>query len=239
MNFHSNDINELITALSKAQGEMSAAAKDSNNPFFGSKYADLSSVWNACRDALSQHGLAVIQTMNKADDGEMYLATTLGHASGQWMRSYLPIKIKVPENAETDKWGKPKKVNELQLLGSCLTYLRRYALAAIVGVAPDEDDDGNSAMGYQAPKKYEKAKKEEPISLPYEEEFTQEDFKPEEVNAYLEKNWHHDLENFKLFMAETMAVKKWNYRTCINIFDTHKEHTTKTFIAWLAKNSKA
>lgn len=146
----SDNINELIAALSKAQGVMSAAAKDCNNPFFNSKYADLSSVWNACRDALSQHGLAVVQTMNKDHEGDMFLTTTLGHSSGQWMRSYLPIKIRVPETPESDKFGKPKKVNELQLLGSCLTYLRRYALAAIVGVAPDEDDDGNLGHGYQA-----------------------------------------------------------------------------------------
>lgn len=146
----SENINELICALSKAQGLMSGASKDSSNPFFNSKYADLNSIWNACREALSQHGLAVIQTTNRDQDGELYLSTLLAHSSGQWIRSDLPIKIKVPETPETDKFGKPKKVNELQLLGSCLTYLRRYALAAIVGVAPDEDDDGNSGAGYQA-----------------------------------------------------------------------------------------
>jgi hypothetical protein len=140
--YQSEQINELVGALSKAQGEMSAAAKDSNNPFFNSKYADLSSVWNACRDALSLHGLAVVQTMQTSESGAMTLVTTLGHSSGQWMRSILPITIKVVEG-EVDKHGKPRKVNELQLLGSALTYLRRYALAAIVGVAPDEDDDGN------------------------------------------------------------------------------------------------
>lgn len=139
----SQEINELMAALAKAQGEMSAAAKDSSNPYYNSKYADLNSVWNACRDALSKHGLAVVQTMQNKD-GQMVLETTLGHSSGQWMKSYLPINLSKSEDVELDKYGKPKKKNELHLLGSALTYLRRYSLAAIVGVAPDEDDDGNS-----------------------------------------------------------------------------------------------
>lgn len=130
---NSENINELITALSKAQGEMSAAAKDCNNPFYKSKYADLNSVWNACRDALSKNGLAVVQSMHKDERGEPFLRTTLGHSSGQWMSSWLPITP-----------AKDGSKNELQALGSTLTYLRRYSLAAIVGVAPDEDDDGNN-----------------------------------------------------------------------------------------------
>jgi hypothetical protein len=144
MTLMSENINEIMASLSKAQGQMSAAAKDSNNPFFNSKYADLNSVWNACRDALSSNGLAVVQTMITDTNGEMSLQTILGHSSGQWMKSILPIKLQVPKEPKIGKDGKPKEVNELQLLGSSLTYLRRYALAAIVGVAPDEDDDGNS-----------------------------------------------------------------------------------------------
>lgn len=134
----SEQINELISALSKAQGAMSAAAKDCSNPFFKSKYADLSSIWNACREPLSANGLAVIQTVQQRENGDV-LYTMLGHSSGQWISSSMPLRIK-----------SDGKTNELQVMGSCLTYLRRYALAAIVGVAPDEDDDGNSAKGYQA-----------------------------------------------------------------------------------------
>jgi len=149
----SENINELITALSKAQGEISAAAKDCNNPFFNSKYADLSSVWNACRDSLSKNGLAVVQTMNNMQEGQLYLVTTLAHSSGQWIRSQLPIKFN-EDQFEKDKFGKDIKNNPLQKMGSCLTYLRRYALAAIVGVAPDDDDDGNSGgTSYRKPEK--------------------------------------------------------------------------------------
>jgi hypothetical protein len=139
-NTQSDEINELIAALSKAQGEMNGASKDSNNPFFKSKYADLASVWNACREPLSKYGLAIVQAINDID-GSSYLITTLAHSSGQYMRSMLPLKFDANKSAE--------RVNPLQQLGSCITYLRRYALAAIVGIAPDDDDDGNSATTYQ------------------------------------------------------------------------------------------
>lgn len=127
----SENINELVTALSKAQGEISPAIKDNVNPHFKSKYADLSSVWNACRQPLSKNGLAIIQTMGHDDKGQLQLITTLAHASGQWIRSSLPVV--------TNK-------NDAQGIGSALTYMRRYSLSAMVGIAPDEDDDGEEAM---------------------------------------------------------------------------------------------
>ncbi len=147
MNYQSDNINELMGALAKAQGKMSGAKKDSSNPFFKSKYADLNAVWEACRDALSENGLAVVQTVRERDTGDICLHTTLGHASGQWMASSMPIRIK-----------SDGKTNELQMLGSSLSYLRRYSLAALVGVAPaDEDDDGNAGTGYKAPQPKEPA----------------------------------------------------------------------------------
>ena len=129
----SEQINELACALSKAQAEIIGANKDRANPFFKSKYADLSSVWDACRTALTKNGLCVSQMVEPSDSGDV-LCTMLIHASGQWLSSIMPIKVK------SDGKGGP---NELQALGSTLTYLRRFSLAAIVGVAPaDEDDDG-------------------------------------------------------------------------------------------------
>lgn len=125
----SENINELACALSKAQGELVPAIKDSKNPFFKSSYADLSSVWTACKDALSKNGLAIIQTMDMKE-GQNVLITTLAHSSGQWMRSCLPIL---------------SEKNNAQGMGSAITYMRRYALSAIVGVTCDEDDDANAA----------------------------------------------------------------------------------------------
>ncbi len=129
MNNMSENINELMGALSKAQAKIHPASKDKSNPFFKSKYADLASVWDACRDALSDNGLAVVQTINQNDKG-MSLITTLGHSSGQWIKSEMPII--------TAK-------NDPQSLGSIITYYRRYSLSSIVGVSP-EDDDGEKAQ---------------------------------------------------------------------------------------------
>jgi hypothetical protein len=126
----SDAINELASALAKAQGEITGALKDSANPFFKSKYADLASCWDACRAALSKNGLAVIQAPT-TEAGETYLVTILTHSSGQSMRSSLKVQ--------------PAK-DDMQALGSALTYARRYALAAMVGIA-QVDDDGNAASG--------------------------------------------------------------------------------------------
>jgi hypothetical protein len=125
----SDQINELASALSKAQSEINPAIKDSTNPFFKSKYADLSSVWNACKDPLTKNGLAILQTMD-IQNGQTVLVTTLAHSSGQWMKSFLPVI---------------NEKNNAQGLGSALTYNRRYALSAIVGIICDEDDDAEGA----------------------------------------------------------------------------------------------
>jgi ERF superfamily len=129
----SESINELATALSKAQGEMQAAVKDKVNPFFKSSYADLGSVWDAARPVLSKHGLCVMQTTEIAADGtKTVMVTTLAHTSGQWIKSFLPLN--------------PSK-NDSQGIGAAITYLRRYSLSAIVGVVCDDDDDGETAVG--------------------------------------------------------------------------------------------
>lgn len=127
----SEQINELVTALSKAQGEIENAAKDMENTFFKSTYASLAGVRDATKNALAKYALAVIQQPTIIN-GKVYLITTLAHASGQWMRSFLPIR--------------PVK-DDPQGLGGALTYMRRYGLGAITGVASEDDDDGNAASG--------------------------------------------------------------------------------------------
>src|SRR5487761_429352 len=126
----SEQINELAAALAKAQGEITGALKDSANPFFKSKYADLASCWDACRAALSKNGLSVTQ-FPTTEATVTLLMTSLLHSSGQWMRSSLLVQ---------------PKDDTPQAMGSALTYARRYALTAIVGVA-QVDDDGNAASG--------------------------------------------------------------------------------------------
>ena len=135
----SDSINELATALAKAQGQMQGAIKDSTNPFFKATYADLSSVWDACRKPLSDNGLSIVQTIEPIEATEPgLLVTWLLHSSGQFITSSVSIK------------AVPNKGNSVgpQEIGSAITYMRRYALAAIVGIAP-EDDDGEVAQGRQ------------------------------------------------------------------------------------------
>ena len=124
----SENINELATALAKAQAKIEGATKDKNNPAFKSKYADLSSVWDACRQSLTDNGLSVVQVA-EGDGTQATIVTRLMHASGQWIEGTLIVRP-----AKTDAQG----------IGSAITYARRYALASMVGVCP-EDDDGNAA----------------------------------------------------------------------------------------------
>ena len=137
----SEQINELAAALAKAQGQITGALKDSANPFFKSKYADLASCWDACRKQLTDNGLSVVQT-TEVTDGHVCVVTTLAHSSGQWMRGYLPVKA---------------KDDGPQAQGSGITYARRYALAAIVGLA-QIDDDAEAAQHRNADKMSEPAR---------------------------------------------------------------------------------
>lgn len=131
----SEAIDLLATALAKAQASIRGAVKDSTNPHFKSKYADLSSVWEAWREAGPANDLAVTQ-MTRIENGQTLLVTQITHKSGQWMRGEYPLK--------------PTK-DDPQGMGSAVTYARRYCLAAMVGIAP-EDDDGEAASGRPQPK---------------------------------------------------------------------------------------
>lgn len=128
----SESIGNLAKALAAVQGSLQPAVKDADNPFFKTKYADLSSVWNSCRELLSKNGLAVIQGNSIGLDGTVIVETMLTHTSGEWVRSELALPL-----AKHDPQG----------VGSAVTYGRRYGLAAIIGVVADVDDDANHASG--------------------------------------------------------------------------------------------
>jgi len=126
----SESIKELATALSKAQGQIKGAIKDSANPFFKSKYADLASVVEAIREAFAANGLSYTQAIEPSEKDEVRVETILLHASGEWLSAGV--------------LALPVSKHDAQGFGSALTYARRYGLSAAVGVAP-EDDDGNAA----------------------------------------------------------------------------------------------
>ena len=125
----SEQINEIATALAKAQAELKAASKDAENPHFKSKYADIASIIEALKP-LSKHGLAFAQFPETAEEG-IIVSTLLMHTSGQWLRTDVPIPV-----SKADAQG----------YGSAITYGRRYGLQALCGLAAD-DDDGNAAAG--------------------------------------------------------------------------------------------
>jgi len=132
MNLHSENINEISSALAKVQGEIKAAQKDGANPHFKSKFSSLNSHWEVCREVLSKNGLTVTQLPSITEDGKNVLVTMLCHSSGQWFKSCMILK--------------PVK-DDPQGMGSCLTYARRYMLSSIVGTTSDDDDDGEEASG--------------------------------------------------------------------------------------------
>jgi hypothetical protein len=126
----SDAINELAKALAEAQGEIENASKNAANPHFKSKYADLAEVINTVRPVFSKHGLSVTQ-FPAYEAGIASVETVLMHSSGQWMSG-------------TASAGVTKQ--DAQGVGSAITYLRRYSLAAVAGIA-QEDDDANAAVG--------------------------------------------------------------------------------------------
>jgi hypothetical protein len=127
----SEQTDQLAAALALAQGEMKNATLNKSNPHFKSRYADLAAVRDASVPALAKHGLALTQTTEFDDAGRFILVTRLAHKSGQWERSVYPL---------------PLCVDKPQAMGSALTYARRYAWAAMVGISADEDDDANEAQ---------------------------------------------------------------------------------------------
>lgn len=133
MFFTSDNIGEIAAAIAVAQTRIESADKDAANPHFKSKYATLASVDAAVRPHLSQEGVAIVQSTSFDTATSCVVVTTLlAHKSGQWMRGDALIPI-----AKADAQG----------IGSATTYGRRYALAAMCGVAPSDDDDGEAAVG--------------------------------------------------------------------------------------------
>lgn len=118
----------IYAALAAAQMQMGKAIKDSANPAFKSKYADLASVMDACMGALNANGIAVYQP-TVDEDGQRYVKTILAHVTGETLECRVPLIV---------------QKNDMQGYGSAVTYARRYGLMGMAGIAAD-DDDGNAA----------------------------------------------------------------------------------------------
>ena len=145
----SESIKSLAEALSKFQGQIQNIKKDCTNPYFNSKYASLDIIWEGIRKPLSENGLSLSQLPN----GNV-LTTLLLHSSGEWISCDYDLK-------PLDQ--KP------QSFGGVLSYARRYALSAVLGIATEDDLDGNEPSESPAKKAYEQkkssAKKEPKIQI--------------------------------------------------------------------------
>lgn len=128
------DIDKIAAALVKVQATAGPALKQSVNPAFRSKYADLAAVWEAVRDPLTQAGIAVLQEATLSEAG-VSVTTRLLHLSGQWI--------------ETEPLTVPLTKKDAHGVGSAVSYGKRYGLSAALGVVAD-DDDGNRAVGHPA-----------------------------------------------------------------------------------------
>lgn len=130
----SESIKELATALSKFQNEVQDPGKNSDNPFFKSKYVELDDLLASVRPVLTRNGLSILQEPS-SDGTNVTVKTVLLHNSGE----FIEFEALALKPVKTDPQG----------LGSAITYGRRYALSSILGVAWDADDDGNKASGKQ------------------------------------------------------------------------------------------
>jgi len=124
----SQAVGQLAEALATAQGQFKPIKRESVNPFYKSKYADLSAIIDGTRDALAKNGLAITQTVSVND--HVTVETMLMHKSGEWIKGSIALK---------------PKADDPQAAGSAITYGRRYSLGAILGVASEDDDDGNAS----------------------------------------------------------------------------------------------
>lgn len=126
----SETINKLVTALVEAQKNIGPAIKDSKNPFFKSKYADLCSVMSVCKDPLTNAGLAVLQLVTTTPEGKHAVQTVLTHVSGEFISTTMTLEV---------------NKSNMQELGSSISYAKRYCLQSMLFI-PTQDDDAEATM---------------------------------------------------------------------------------------------
>ncbi len=200
-----SDLGELYAALSKAQGQMAAAKKGNVNPHFKSSYADLASVWEACRAPLAENDLCVLQ-IPEQEDGAVVVVTTLGHSSGQSVSS----RVRIPVDRPTAHG-----------YGSALTYARRYGLSSLVGIAQDDDDANGAAPqrgGYQGRRQQDQRRGPPPVDQALIEEIQAkasflDDEDQQGALAYLSKN-HTSTPKLKALLEKIEAKLSGVLDTC-------------------------
>lgn len=178
----SEQISNLAAALLKAQKEIGFAPKGAENPFYHSTYADLSSVIQSVKEPLNNNGIAFLQAVDSADiEGMPVVDTILLHESGQYLSTRTPVYCNKP--------------NDPQAFGSGITYAKRYALQALLGL-PTADDDGEAAMSRNNKKTTPKDKKQSP--------------KPEEDQEALKAEFEQRYFNFQTEHSDLLQKEQWH-----------------------------
>lgn len=198
MSRQSDEVNHLAAALVAFQTEMGAVPKTSTNPFFRSNYADLATCVLAATPLATTHGIAVTQHI-----GMGYLTTRLWHSSGQWIEEDMDLT--------------PVKEHDPQAQGSAVTYARRYAYCAALGIVADKDDDAEAAMkrqsparqagtSFSAPQEYEEVNGEQiPVVAPME---TTRTGPPSDLATPKQISWAKRLLN-DMGIGEGDALETW------------------------------
>lgn len=184
----SESVKEIAAALSLFQSEVNNPKNISNNPFFNSKYAPLDEVINTIREPLSKNGLSFTQEPSSEDGNIVSMVTTIFHKSGEWLESE---KLRLKNDKPT-----------AQGAGSSITYARRYQLSAMLGIASENDDDGNLAThGSTTPIKISKEQVEQIRVLSKEKKISEEYIckfrKVKKFEELYEEDWKSAMEWLK------------------------------------------
>jgi len=184
----SGDLDALATALASFQSTFKNPPKNKTNPFFNSTYVDLADALDVVRKGLSEQGLSFIQLTSAGED-RVILHTRLLHVTGQWIEGTYPVT----------------KLAKAQEMGSALTYARRYALFALVGIAGEDDDDGNVATHGDAKPNNAQSVAQKAVAKATEKQMAKIGLTPEE-SKQLAGTLGHEINN----LYDKKALEKWN-----------------------------
>jgi len=184
----SGDLDALATALAAFQSTFKNPPKNKTNPFFNSTYVDLADALDVVRKGLSEQGLSFIQLTSAGED-RVILHTRLLHVTGQWIEGTYPVT----------------KLAKAQEMGSALTYARRYALFALVGIAGEDDDDGNVATHGDAKPNNAQSVAQKAVAKATEKQMAKIGLTPEE-SKQLAGTLGHEINN----LYDKKALEKWN-----------------------------
>lgn len=215
MEIMSADISKLAEALSKMQGCVTGVTKDkvAKAGSYSYKYADLADVWDMVRKPLAENGLSVTQTYHE-NDNHIVLITMLMHSSGQWIRSTLKI---ITQGLK------------IQQIGSEMTYNRRYALSAILGIAADDDDDGAAAN--EQPRAKKEVVKPEPAApveiISAEEAMELENLLGDEDPSYREDLLKYFSNMNKVSITNFYGLPRKNYEAALRSVRRRRDERAK------------